>query len=692
MSQQTPKRWGVSEPISVAPPTPRDHRLTSELEECLHHNNLYETNAGRQLREQVLVELNNIVQAWVTKVSISLGMPEHDAKNCGARICTFGSYRLGVDGPGADIDTLVVTPRHINRQRHVFGQFSAETAATATKGLVLVDVLRATPEATDVVAVPDAYVPIIKFEYRGVEIDLLFAALELSRIPKTFDILDDSVLRNVDEYTQRSINGVRVTDAILKLVPNIPNFRTVLRAIKLWAKRRAIYSNALGFLGGIAWAILTARVCQLYPNASASYLLSRFFKVYDRWNWSITQPSAPVLLCSISHGNPTMGFKVWSPHANQRHFMPIITPAYPSMNTTHNVSASTLANMKKEIARGLAICESIEANADKEEGEGIKRGMDSWQELFTPSEFFGTFKRFLQIDVYADDTESFKRWKGMVESRLRFLIHKFEESGLVKYLRPYPEGFSDNPELPAGCGKTFFFGLVINPPANPGSENGTRAAVDITFPVTMWKAQVNAWPERTPAMHLQVMVARAADLPSFVQDLIPAASRIKNSKETGKKKKKRKRSKDKKSDNALPSGEAGATLKKPRVDEEAKGGTTDGFEAAVAVENGLSTASIPPTAGEQLAEGIPSRDPEAAKRGRIGADSSADSEAGHADHNGLNEDAEESTAAERLRAMAAAKAGPVKIVNDELVPETATAQTTAAEGQAINVKFRANQV
>lgn len=49
------------------------------------------------------------------------------------------------------------------------------------------------------------------------------------------------LLKNLDQKCVRSLNGCRVTDEILRLVPNIENFRLALRAIKLWAKRKSVH-------------------------------------------------------------------------------------------------------------------------------------------------------------------------------------------------------------------------------------------------------------------------------------------------------------------------------------------------------------------------------------------------------------------------------------------------------------------
>ena len=154
--------------------------------------------------------------------------------------------------------------------------------------------------------VPDAFVPIIKLELSGISVDLIFARLEVSSVPLTLNLKDTSLLRGLEDRDLRSINGTRVTDEILDLVPQQKTFRTALRAIKLWAQRRAIYANVIGFPGGVAWAMLVARVCQLYPQATGSVIIGKFFRIIGKWVWP-----QPVLLKTIEDG--PLKVRVWNP-------------------------------------------------------------------------------------------------------------------------------------------------------------------------------------------------------------------------------------------------------------------------------------------------------------------------------------------------------------------------------------------
>lgn len=72
---------------------------------------------------------------------------------------------------------------------------------------------------------------------------------------------------------------------IRESTPNQENFKSTLRLIKVWAKNRGISSNQMGYLGGISWAILVAKICQLFPNHYPNKLLSEFFQIFSIWDW-----------------------------------------------------------------------------------------------------------------------------------------------------------------------------------------------------------------------------------------------------------------------------------------------------------------------------------------------------------------------------------------------------------------------
>ena len=49
-------------------------------------------------------------------------------------------------------------------------------------------------------------------------------------------------------------------------MPKYDSFLAVVRCIRLWAKKRGLYSNKMGFFGGINCNLLVCFVCQLYPQ------------------------------------------------------------------------------------------------------------------------------------------------------------------------------------------------------------------------------------------------------------------------------------------------------------------------------------------------------------------------------------------------------------------------------------------
>ena len=67
--------------------------------------------------------------------------------------------------------------------------------------------LRAWPAVTEISAVESAFVPVMKTVISGVEVDLLFARVNLAEAGDKLDIEKDEILRNVDDASQRSLNG-----------------------------------------------------------------------------------------------------------------------------------------------------------------------------------------------------------------------------------------------------------------------------------------------------------------------------------------------------------------------------------------------------------------------------------------------------------------------------------------------------
>ncbi|MBN3323564.1 PAPOA polymerase, partial [Atractosteus spatula] len=496
--QQPTKHYGITSPISLALPKEADLVLTQKLTEALKPYGVFEEELELQRRILVLGKLNTLVKEWIRDISETKNLPASIIDNVGGKIFTFGSYRLGVHTKGADIDALCVAPRHVERS-DFFTSFYEK--------------LKEQEEVKDLRAVEEAFVPVIKLSFDGIEIDILFARLALQTIPEDLDLRDDGLLKNLDIRCIRSLNvksivdlraffvqncnalfchvgifvfvafiGCRVTDEILHLVPSIENFRLTLRAIKLWAKRHNIYSNILGFLGGVSWAMLVARTCQLYPNAVASTLVHKFFLVFSKWEW----PN-PVLLKQPEDCN--LNLPVWDPRvtpSDRYHLMPIITPAYPQQNSTYNVSISTRAVMIEEFKQGLAITDEILQNKAE------------WSKLFEAPNFFQKYNTFALLkDVMelfcfyiprhyivllasAPTEKQHLEWVGLVESKIRILVGNLEKNEFITLAHVNPQSFPGPKE---GSEKEEFSTMWVIGIAFKKMEGAENLNVDLTYDI-----------------------------------------------------------------------------------------------------------------------------------------------------------------------------------------------------------------
>jgi hypothetical protein len=87
-------------------------QLTNSLREVCANRNLIECSSGILKRRRVMKDLDAMLSSWCCTLSSggeSIVAPP-------PLLLSFGSYRLGVHTPDADVDCLVLAPPHVRRE------------------------------------------------------------------------------------------------------------------------------------------------------------------------------------------------------------------------------------------------------------------------------------------------------------------------------------------------------------------------------------------------------------------------------------------------------------------------------------------------------------------------------------------------------------------------------------------------
>ena len=386
---------------------------------------------------------------WVLLVAQEdLHMPPEFAAEAGGAVLLSGSHRMGLCARDSDVDLVGLAP-HFCTPRHFFARLAPQLTAAGAECMTLID---------------SAWVPVLSFLWRGAQVDLALARSADSAVPPQLD--EAAVLASdracFDMASVRALNGPRTTDALLRLVGGgaaRAAFLEALRCVRLWAQRRGLYSNKLGFLGGVNCAILVAHVSQQSPaGARAPELVRRFFEVFAGWAWP-----APVEL----RGAPPTTAGEWGGSAAAFKYvkMPMLTPTVPAANAAHSVCAHSFAVITQELARGRKLV-----------GGG---DCDSWRQLFAPSDFFERHAYYLACHIVVAPGAD-RGWTGFVESKLRFLTARYYLESLtvrhpiVVYPTPTVVGGGGG-----GGGSDTVYYLGLDPdPAKKGPDVTAAAAAD----------------------------------------------------------------------------------------------------------------------------------------------------------------------------------------------------------------------
>lgn len=381
----------------------------------------------------------------------------------GLKLHPYGSYLLGTGSAASDVDAIAVGPSHLSRE-----DFAQE----------LLSALSQQDKTASGRFVADAAIPMVKLSLGGVHFDVSYASRPEGVEPCPPAELLARHGDQLDTAGFRSLNGWADTNALLEAVERegagVERFRVVLRAVRAWAKARGVYSHALGYLGGLSWAVMAAWISLRAPREAASTderLLAHFFETFSAWPW----PQPVTVTPETARYRPE----------GKRDLMPIVAPALPPRNTARNVSRSALQILREELARARPLVQHARTAGTEA----------AWEALFERVDLSGSAPVRLVVSIEAPSSEAREVAAGWVLGHLTALVYRLEGDRRL-FARPFPNEHSEGP---------FIIGLSARGPSGAealSAKNGSPMAKT----VDEFRESFHTWSHRPPEASLSVQL------------------------------------------------------------------------------------------------------------------------------------------------------------------------------------------
>ncbi|GKA32457.1 nuclear poly(A) polymerase 3 [Tanacetum coccineum] len=175
------------------------------LQQLIKDEGLVPSGEEERKRNDVIRKLKEIVFKWIKSVAYLRRLPQNNIRAASATILTYGSYGLGVYNAESDIDALCVGPWFATLTEDFF--------------IGLHNMLANRVEVSDIHCVKDAKVPLMRFKFEGISVDLPYAQLQVTTVPEhpqTNNAIPMSTTSHFHEDSRQDFGEVSSTQDLFK--------------------------------------------------------------------------------------------------------------------------------------------------------------------------------------------------------------------------------------------------------------------------------------------------------------------------------------------------------------------------------------------------------------------------------------------------------------------------------------------
>lgn len=323
-------------------------------------------------------------------------------------LVSSGSYAMGGNLQNEVIELVLVCPKAI-RRTHFFKFFPL--------------ILKEQHLVSSIEVHKNSPIFIIHCVIHNISVNVFFVRLNLDTVTSQTNLLDNTLLKELDDISINTINGPRLSQFCKNQIQqdHVRIFQVSLQIIKYWSIQRGIHSLPMGYLNDTSCTLLLVKTYKSIHNRerlNINSLINQFFYMWSQWPW-IT----PVLL--TEHIPDINNKKIdYNATSYSQATMPILSPCHPVCNTAPNVTKSTLKAIQLEFERGWCV---LDRNDDSHQ---------TIQKLFHPINYLNRYKHFISIVGSSETITTHQAWVQRMPGLIPRYVEMLEEDLNIQQIQP----------------------------------------------------------------------------------------------------------------------------------------------------------------------------------------------------------------------------------------------------------------